>query len=353
MKRLEIKTDGSYQILIERGSLDFIGEYIKRISKCSKVCIVTDDNVASLYSERVVDSLRRVGLDTSIMVFPAGEKSKRLSTIEKMYAHFAKNLVSRGDIVVALGGGVTGDTAGFAASTYLRGIGYIQIPTTLLAQIDSSIGGKTGVDLSEGKNLVGAFHQPEFVLIDPDVLETLPKEYFISGMAEAIKYGCVKDKSLFEIIENKNISEQLEDIIYRCINVKKELIEEDEFDNGERMMLNFGHTIGHALENIYNYERLSHGQAVSIGMAIITKSSERMGLTQKGTYNRLISILKKYTLPISDKADLEQVFDASLLDKKVRDDNINIVLLKSIGEGFIHSIDKRQFKQFIAGGQIF
>ena len=298
MKTVEVKTGRPYNILIEHGIIDHAGEYIRPLTKAIRAVIISDTNVSPIYSQRVKNSLENNGFETSVFVFQAGESSKRLSTIEKMYTHLFEHNITRTDIIIALGGGVTGDMAGFAAATYLRGIDFVQIPTSLLAQVDSSVGGKTAVDLPTGKNLVGAFWQPILVLIDSDTLDTLPEKFFKDGLGEVVKYGCIRSESLFERLENENAKDFIDDIIFECVSIKRDVVEHDEHDTGERAILNFGHTLGHALEKLNNYENLTHGEAVSAGSAIITRISENNGLTAKGTAQRLENLLKKYELPI-------------------------------------------------------
>jgi len=343
---LTVNTSKSYQIIIERGCIDQIGTRAAGLFKPgSKALIISDTNVAPIYAERVSASLHQAGFPASPFVFPAGEESKRFSSIEKMYAALAENGLTRTDFIVALGGGVTGDMAGFAAATYLRGISFIQIPTSLLAQIDSSVGGKTAVDLPQGKNLVGAFHQPSLVLIDPETLSTLPPRYFSDGMGEAIKYGCIKSRALFDLIDKEDIHQNLEDMIYRCVDIKREIVEHDEFDTGERMILNFGHTFGHALEKLYGFGKLSHGEAVGIGMVMMAKCGEGAGITKSGTADKIIAALKKYHLPVTDDMAMEKILAATALDKKRSGGMISVIMLKEIGDGFVDQIYRDRFAE--------
>lgn len=347
MKIINVNTKIPYNIIIETGILNRSGELLKSITNAKRVCIVSDSNVSKLYAETVKDSLVSSGFSTSLFTFKAGETSKHLSTINDMYSFFCKNSLTRTDLVLALGGGVTGDMAGFAAATYLRGIDYIQVPTSLLAQIDSSAGGKTGVDIEYGKNLVGAFHQPKVVIIDPSSLSTLSDHYFYDGLAEAIKCGCIKSHSLFKRIENESPKNFIEDLIYECVNIKTQIVEKDEFESSERMLLNFGHTIGHSIEKIYNYEKYSHGQAVSIGMSLITKASEKQKLSYPGTYKRLTSVLKKYNLPTTDDCALTDIVKYAGMDKKSTGSSINLILMKEIGKSFIYPIKKSELSDFL------
>ncbi len=346
MKTVEVKTGRPYNILIEHGIIDHAGEYIRPLTKAIRAVIISDTNVSPIYSQRVKNSLENNGFETSVFVFQAGESSKRLSTIEKMYTHLFEHNITRTDIIIALGGGVTGDMAGFAAATYLRGIDFVQIPTSLLAQVDSSVGGKTAVDLPTGKNLVGAFWQPILVLIDSDTLDTLPEKFFKDGLGEVVKYGCIRSESLFERLENENAKDFIDDIIFECVSIKRDVVEHDERDTGERAILNFGHTLGHALEKLNNYENLTHGEAVSAGSAIITRISENNGLTAKGTAQRLENLLKKYELPINADFPLSDIISATRGDKKSTGTSIKFVFLKEIGNCFVQKIDTADFGEF-------
>jgi 3-dehydroquinate synthase len=339
---LTVHTSSPYTILIERGCLSRAGERITGLFPSgARTVVVTDSNVAPLYSQTVVRSLRAAGFSADVFVFPAGETSKRLSTVEDMYRAFAEAHLTRSDFVVALGGGVTGDAAGFAAATWLRGIPFVQIPTTLLAQIDSSIGGKTAVDVPQGKNLVGAFHQPSYVLIDPNTLDTLPPAFFADGMSEAIKHGCISNRALFDRIRDTDIHSHMEYLIAENLKIKRAAVEQDEFDNGKRMLLNFGHTFGHALEKLNGYQGLSHGHAVAIGMVMMAKCGEKAGLTEPGTADQIASVLQTYNLPVQSDADVDKVVETALLDKKARGGIINLVMLKRIGESFLYPADKK------------
>ena len=346
MKKVEVKTGRPYEILIEHGILDNAGEHIRPLTKAIRAVIISDTNVSPIYSDRVKDSLEKSGFETSVFVFEAGESSKRLSTIEKMYTHLFENNITRTDIIVALGGGVTGDMAGFAAATYLRGIDFVQIPTSLLAQVDSSVGGKTAVDLPAGKNLVGAFWQPVLVLIDPDTLNTLPEKFFKDGLGEVVKYGCIRSASLFERLENENAKDFIDDIIFECVSIKRDVVEHDERDTGERAILNFGHTLGHALEKLNGYTNLTHGEAVAAGSAIITRISERHGLTAQGTAQRLENLLKKYDLPVTSEFPLAEIVNATRGDKKSTGKSIKFVFLKETGECFVQKINTADFGEF-------
>ena len=354
MREIFIKSLKNYKILIGNGILKDIGKVIKNTKNAKKAVIITDKNVEKIYGKSVKESLKSEGMEVSVFSITPGEESKNLRTVEKIYKHLSDNEILRKDLIIALGGGVCGDIAGFVAATYLRGIDYINIPTSLLAQVDSSVGGKVGVNLSTGKNLVGAFYPPSLVYIDYQVLNTLPTENFSEGMAEVIKYGAICDKSLLELIKKKDVrKENIEEIIYRCLKYKKNLVEEDEFDSGKRQLLNFGHTFGHAIENYYKYSKFSHGEAVSIGMAEILKRLEIRNMVPRGSYAELIHVLKKYKLPISTDISGEELFKGCLRDKKFySDDEVNIVLIKDLGKGYIQKMTKREFYKFTVGGKI-
>ena len=276
----------SYPIHIENGILAKTGELVSEVFSGKKIMIVSDDNVFPLYGEIITKALSDSGFECHSFVLPHGEPTKSFQSLPKIYEALINAKLTRSDLLIALGGGVIGDLAGFAASSYLRGIKFVQIPTSLLAQVDSSVGGKVAVDLPQGKNLVGAFYHPKAVIIDPDVLNTLPDHFISDGMGEVIKYGCIKDKELFELLcrhtSFDDLKPKLTQIIARCVDIKRIVVEADQFDLGERILLNFGHTLAHTIEQHFNYERESHGEAVGIGMYQITKIAEAKGLTTSG-----------------------------------------------------------------------
>ena len=338
---IKVNTAVPYSVVIESGAIDKIGAVVATMYKAgTKVMIISETNVFPLYGSRVVKSLEKNGFTVSRFIFGAGEEQKHIGTVSEMYRALAENNFTRADLIITLGGGVTGDMGGFAAATYLRGIDFIQIPTSLLAQVDASVGGKTGVDLSYGKNLVGAFHQPRAVISDPDVLRTLPRKYFIDGMGEVVKYGCIWDKELFFDLETGKAQKHIAETIYRCIDCKRQLVEEDAGDTGHRMILNFGHTFGHALEKLHGFKELSHGRAVAIGMLMAAKVGESMNLTKKGTAARLQKLLEDLELPTGDSFTTEQIIDATALDKKSMGKNLNLILLKEIGDAYVYSTDR-------------
>ena len=339
MKKLRVNVAQGYDILIGKGLLnDFVG-YVDDICKAKKVCLISETNVYPLYGQDIHNQLENSGYKVFDFVFPAGEESKKPQTVIEMVEFMAENELTRNDIAIALGGGVCGDMAGFAAAIYLRGIKFVQIPTSLLAQVDSSVGGKTAVDLPQGKNICGAFHQPSLVLIDPNTLDTLSDHFFADGMAEAIKMGCIKSESLFELIEQNDVTENIEDIIYQCVSLKAGVVERDEKEHGERALLNFGHTPGHAIEKLHNFKTVSHGEAVGMGMVLISSVGENLGITPKGTSKRIADILIKNNLQTQDNHSVKEIVSAMSADKKRTGEGINFIMLHSVGNGFIYPVE--------------
>ncbi|MTI65307.1 MAG: 3-dehydroquinate synthase [Firmicutes bacterium] len=353
MRVLNVKlSNEKYNIYIKRGLISDIGREIRGIYKGEKIAVITDSNVQRIYGESFCLNLKKYGYKVKIITIKPGEESKSLEVAKNLYDKLLDFQISRGDLIITLGGGVVGDLGGFVSSTLFRGISFIQIPTTLLAQIDSSIGGKVAVNLNRGKNLIGSFYHPKAVFIDPNVLKTLDKRFLYDGMAEAIKYSLISDKSLFERLniykDEKELMYNIEDIIYNCCKIKKRIVELDERDKNERMLLNFGHTIGHAIEKYFNYKNFTHGEGVAIGMYNITKKSEEMNITQKGTSDLIKKVLKNYNLPYKlNNMEKEKILKAITLDKKNIGKIINIILLEKIGEGFVKKISKEEMKEFI------
>lgn len=337
----------TYPIYIENGILAKSGDYISEIFSGRKIMIISDDHVFPLYGETLLHSLSEY--ECFSLVLPHGEQTKSFQTLPQIYSALLDAKLTRSDLVIALGGGVIGDLAGFAAASYLRGVSLVQIPTSLLAQVDSSVGGKVAVDLPQGKNLVGAFFQPKLVLIDPTVLDTLPGHFVSDGMGEVIKYGCIKDAELFARLCSQSSFEglkpELPEIIARCVDIKRILVERDQFDTGDRMLLNFGHTLAHTIEQYYHYERESHGEAVGIGMYQITKCAEREGLTEPGCADQIRTALKIYGLPDSCGLPASELTGAILLDKKNLNGRLNLVLLKKIGESYVYPSDITFFEK--------
>ena len=347
MRTITVRTSKEYDVLIGKGLLSRAGEEIQKRLSPSRAVIVTDSNVGPLYAAAVKRSLQACGIQAAVYTFPAGEAQKRLSTIAEMYEVFAAAGLTRKDMAVALGGGVTGDMCGFASATYLRGIPFVQIPTSLLAQVDSSVGGKTGVDLEVGKNLVGAFWQPSLVLCDIGTLSTLPGRYFSDGMAEAVKAGCIKDKDLFARMEAEDVHGFLEEMIARCIDIKRQVVENDEKEQGERMLLNFGHTLGHAIERLYHYEGVAHGEAVAVGMVRAALAGEKAGVTEPGTAARIQAVLEKFSLPTQTGFSDEELAKAAFTDKKRGTNGVSFVLLHGIGDSFLRPVELNELESFI------
>ncbi len=319
--RIDIHTaEKDYPIYVERGILSRAYEFI---DPSRRVFIVSDDQVAPFY----LDALRAQFSSAPYYVFPHGEKQKNLHTFEAILKEMLKNQLSRNDVVVALGGGVVSDLAGFCAACYKRGIDYINIPTSMLAQLDSSIGGKTAVDFGGVKNSIGAFHQPSLVLIDPDTLKTLPKRHISNGLAEAVKMGLTGDEKLFELFETDSALTHIDEIIERSLRYKKKIVEEDEKETGIRKILNFGHTYGHAYESLYDLNDYLHGECVAMGMMRVLKNEE--------IRNRLRNVLKSLDLPYECEADPDEVIRMIQYDKKAGHDTVTMVQVDKIGEGHL------------------
>ena len=346
MKTLTVALPGrEYDIIIERGLLDRAGELCRKtLPRASKLFVVTDSNVAPLYLSRVEASLKAAGFQTACYPIPAGEGSKCAGQLSALWEAMMEAGLTRTDAVVALGGGVVGDLAGFAAATILRGVDFVQIPTTLLAQVDSSVGGKVAIDLQAGKNLAGAFWQPKLVVMDPDTLDTLPDATFADGMAEVVKYGCILDGAFFSFLAQRpsrlTIMEEIEHVLYTCCNLKRMVVEEDERDTGKRMLLNFGHTLGHAYEKAGHYEKWTHGQAVAAGMVEAARLGTRLGITPAGTAEQIAALLAPLGLPTAIPCTGEEYAAAIGLDKKGAGADISVILLEELGRAVLHKMAK-------------
>jgi len=349
MIRIPVEASRKYDVIIERGLLGNAGKYAAdKIVPC-KALIITDDIVDAIYGDSVEVSFLEAGFTVRRYVFTHGERSKNMHTILGILEFAADNRFTRSDLFVALGGGIAGDIAGMAAAIYLRGVAYIQIPTTLLAAIDSSVGGKTGVNLSAGKNLAGAFWQPSMVLCDYSVFNTLPAAVYADGVAEAIKYGMISDLELFELFESGPVDREIERIISRCINIKRKIVFHDEFDRGTRQLLNFGHTFGHAIEKCSGYE-ISHGHAVAVGMVMISKAAESLGLAREKSSDRLAAVLDKHNLPTSCPFDADQITAAVLGDKKRMGDVITVVIPIRPGKCQLHPVPVGEVRRLVFAG---
>lgn len=348
MIRLTVHTAKRYTVYIGEGLRSICGEYCRGVVKGGKILLLTDSNVDLLYANVVRQSLAEAGFNVYSYVIPAGEASKNTDNLIKIVSFLAQNEFTRADAVIALGGGVVGDLAGFCASAFLRGIGYIQMPTTLLACVDSSVGGKTAVDLPEGKNLFGTFYQPDLVLIDYKTLKTLPDSVYSDGMAEVIKYGMICDADFFAALENRSAG--IENIISRCITLKSDIVSKDEKEEGYRRILNFGHTIGHAVEKASNFG-YTHGSAVAVGMAIMTRALAVKGMLPSIVATRLENVLKTYGLPVDCNISSNDIYAAALTDKKRIGDNLNLVTVTDIGKSEILNIPITLLKSYIEDGR--
>lgn len=344
-----------YDIVIERGAINRSGELAaSAVGKGRRAVVVSDDNVYPLYGKVLENSLAGAGFDMcEAFVFSHGEQSKNMLNLERLLCHLGEKGLTRTDVIFAFGGGVVGDLAGFAAAVYLRGIRFIQIPTTVIAMTDSSVGGKTAVDLESGKNLAGAFHNPSLVICDIDTLETLPELYFSDGMAEVIKYGYIGDAPLLSAITASDAHKIMDDVVAMCVKDKIAVVSEDLFDNGVRQKLNLGHTIGHAIEALSGYT-IPHGHAVAIGMAIITRFAERNGICASGTANVLSELLHRYslpdTVPDSNVYTPEKLYNAALHDKKKRGGSITLVIPTVGGTSELYEYPVSELYEIIRGG---
>lgn len=349
MTVVTVNASRQYDIKIGSGLLETIGKEAAALGKISKVCIVSDDTVFPHYGSVVTGALEDAGFDVKTYIFPAGEESKNGTNFLTLVNTLAQYQLTRSDLIVALGGGVVGDLAGFAAATFLRGIRFIQVPTTLLAMVDSSVGGKTAIDLPAGKNLCGAFCQPSLVLCDIGTLNTLPEDIFRDGCAEVIKYGVLYDPDLFAHLQENGLSFDQETVIRRCVELKRDVVMEDEFDTGARMKLNLGHTIGHGVEARSNFG-LSHGKSVAIGMAIVSRAAAKLGLCDTDSCHALISVLSQFGLPVSTEYPVEDVFAYTLSDKKRSGGTVKLIIPRSIGCCDIIPTPVMELKSFIEAG---
>ena len=355
MKLLPVSLgDRSYDIHIAPGRLDDTGKLCQEVlPRATRLAVVTDDTVGGLYAHRLLQSLWARGYTASVISLPAGEQTKSLHNLGVLYDSFMEMGLTRTDAVVALGGGVVGDLAGFAAATILRGVDFVQVPTTLLAQVDSSVGGKVAIDLPAGKNLAGAFWQPRLVVMDPEVLDTLEDETFSDGMAEVIKYGCIRDAAFFRALEKtpsrRAVMENIESVLYTCCDLKRAVVEKDERDTGERMVLNFGHTLGHAYEKAGHYETWTHGQAVAAGMCLAARLGAALGVTPAGVPERVEALVSAFGLPTRIPCTQADYAAAVGLDKKGTGEQITLVLLEDLGRAVLHRMSKRELLGLLEG----
>ena len=349
MEKVKVSASKEYTVHISSGFLDTIGEKIKEIKRVCRVVLISDDTVFSLYGEKVKKGLTDSGYSVCEYIFNHGEEAKSLENFGKIMDFCVENSITRTDLFVALGGGVVGDLTGFVASCYLRGVDFVQIPTTVLAMVDSSVGGKTAINLKSGKNLCGAFYQPIAVFADCETLNTLPEETFNEGCAEIIKYGMILDGEFLTFLTDNSIKENIEYVIKRCVEIKRDVVNHDEFEKGERKLLNFGHTIGHAIEKCSNFE-VSHGNAVAIGMVIATKGAYEVGMSDEDFSDTLIPILQKNNLPTTCEYSAEELYNASLSDKKRSFDTMALIVPEEYGLCKIMKLPVEDLKNFIEKG---
>ena len=349
MNTVHVTASKNYDVIIGSGLLQSLGSYAAAVKKANKVCIVSETNVWPLYGQQAKQSLLDAGFEVIEYVFRAGEQFKNAAVYLDLLYFLADNQITRTDLIVALGGGVVGDMAGFAAATYMRGIPFIQVPTTLLAAVDSSVGGKTAIDLPQGKNLAGAFYQPRIVLCDTDLLETLPRTAFLDGCAEVIKYGVIGNAPLFDLLTEQGTDFDRADVIARCIRQKADVVAQDETDHGLRQLLNLGHTVGHAIERCSGLV-WSHGRAVAAGMAIVARCAAKAGLCPAEDAATLEALLRRFDLPVQCAFSAAQLAAAALSDKKRRGSNLTLVLPYGIGDTRLHPIPVADLEAFLEGG---
>lgn len=349
MKTIRIGASRPYDVVISSGLLDRAGEKLRSCSEAKHAALICGDNVYPLYAERTVRSLERAGFRVSVKVIPHGEEHKTLPTYGEILSFLCENELGRKDPLIALGGGMTGDLTGFAAASYLRGCPFVQIPTTLLSAVDSSVGGKTGINLPGGKNQAGAFYQPLLVLCDPALFSTLPSRELRCGLAEVVKTAVLFDRDLFDSLQEGYDPSCAEDLVARCVEWKRALVEKDEFDCRERRLLNFGHSFGHAVERCSDY-RISHGEAVSIGMVMIARASAMRGLCSENTVKEIESLLQKLGLPTECPFSVSILEDAVRHDKKRDADALWLVVPLEIGRCELHGISLAELPEWLRDG---
>lgn len=346
METVKVSASKSYNVIIGYDTSALLGKKLKELFGEVRVCVVTDDNVAALYLEDLRDRLRSEKIKHECFTVKHGERSKTPAVLFQLLEFLAKNHFTRSDVVIALGGGVTGDLAGLGAALYMRGMHLVQMPTSLLAMVDSSVGGKTAVNLEAGKNLAGVFCQPELVLCDTKMLKTLPRENFCDGMAEIIKYGVIGDRRLFELVRDGGAILNLEKVIARCVEIKRDMVNEDEYDRGKRQLLNFGHTFGHAIEKLSNYQ-ISHGTAVAMGMVLISEFAWDNKYSTERCQDEIIDALLENGLPVSCPYEAKELYYNAVNDKKVSSGNITLIVPERIGKCRRLEISLNEFKELL------
>lgn len=349
MTTVRVDASKSYDIKIGRGILGSLGQELKALGKIRTVCIVSETTVYPLHGEAAKKSLEDSGFSVVSFVFPAGEASKNGQVFLQLLGFLAESGLTRSDAIVALGGGVVGDLAGFAAATYQRGIRFVQVPTTLLSAVDSSVGGKTAIDLPTGKNMAGAFYQPSFVLCDTDCLSSLPMDIFRDGCAEVIKYGILYDREFFDYLSRTGVEFDREKVITRCVELKRDVVNRDEFDTGERMKLNLGHTVGHGVEAGSSFT-LSHGKSVAIGMAIVSRAACKCGLLNEKDCDTIVKTIEFFGLPVKCDFTAPELATFALHDKKRSGSTVSLIIPTAIGHCDIVPTETEKLSTFIESG---
>lgn len=348
MRTVEVNASKKYKVYIEKGMLSNCGSVVKSVCKGTNAVVISDSNVAPLYADIVKKSLETQNFNVSLFVVEAGEASKTPENLVRVADFCIEQGLTRSDVIVALGGGVVTDLAGLCGALYQRGVAVVQVPTSLLAMTDSSVGGKTAVNLSRGKNMLGAFYQPSAVICDSDVLSTLPKEEFANGMAEVMKYGVLRGGKLMEMLLS-DISSCMDELIEECVSIKRDYVCEDEFDKGARQFLNLGHTLGHAIERVSNFA-VPHGSAVAVGMCTVVRACKEMGMCTENTVLMIENLCRKYGLPISCDYSYNELYEASLADKKREGEEISLVLVKGAGDCCLFKAKTEFLREIIEKG---
>lgn len=346
METVTVHTNPSYPVHIGPGLLDTCGQMLSAAMGHRRCLVAADDTVAALYAPRVLSSLEEAGFRPVLYTFPAGERSKTIATYAALLERMAREKLTRSDFVVALGGGVTGDLAGFAAATYQRGVDFVQMPTTFLAASDASVGGKTAVDLAAGKNLAGAFWQPRMVLCDTASFATLSADTFLDGVAETVKHGLIADRDFFRFLMTGDLHAHMDAVVRRNVEIKAAIVGEDEREQGRRKLLNFGHTLGHAVEKLSGYE-VTHGHAVAIGMVLAARAGERLGHSPAGAAEAVLAACQRYGLPTVCPYGAQDLYDAATGDKKRSGDGIDVVVLKEVGRAETVRLDLAGLREFV------
>lgn len=349
MTTVKIGVSKSYDVLIGSGLIDEVGRLMSRVTASRRAAVITDDIVGAIYAPRLLTSLSESGFDAFTFTIKNGEGSKNAANFTAALNRLAEKGLTRGDTIIALGGGVVGDLAGFTASAYLRGVRFVQVPTTLLAAVDSSVGGKTAINLDVGKNLAGSFHQPALVVCDMETFKTLPEQILRDGLSEVIKYGVIGNEKLFEHIAEKGGGFDREYVVSECVKMKDGIVSRDEFETGLRRILNFGHTVGHAVEKLSGFT-VSHGSAVAIGMATVSRAAARAGICSESCHKQIISAIESIGLPTDNPFKTAEIYKAVMSDKKISGFGITVVLPERIGKCVLKEMPLDELKVFLEAG---